>query len=135
MSRIRQAVTRSSPEQAASREETQYQLRIATQAITKIAEETAPQVQGLHLTKPPHGPFTRFMANGTAPSSGVKAALDRNQEVSLQLWMTADYGVHIPTLAEDLRRRLTDRIANMTDFRTRSVRIEITDVITDTHTE
>jgi uncharacterized alkaline shock family protein YloU len=43
--------------------------------------------------------------------------------------MSAEYGVHIPTLAADLQSRLTEKIARTTDFHTRLVRIEIVDVV------
>jgi uncharacterized alkaline shock family protein YloU len=130
---IQQVGTKNSADKAASRAEAQYQLKVATNAIMKIAEATAREVEGLHLTQARPRLFSRVGVNySSSPDGGIRAGLDRNHEVSLALWMTADYGVHIPTLAQDLRRRLTEKIERMTDFHTRSVRIEITDVITPT---
>ena len=128
---IQHAGAKSPAERAAARAEAQYQLKVATNAIMKIAEATACEVDGLHLTEAKRRLASRIgMNTSSSPDGSIQAGLDRNHEVSLALWMTADYGVHIPTLAQDLRNRLTDKIARMTDFHTRSVRIEITDVIT-----
>jgi uncharacterized alkaline shock family protein YloU len=87
-------------------------------------------VEGMHLTEFSRG-FLSRLGIGTgepSPETGIKASINANGEVALRLSMAADYGVHIPTLAEELQGRLTDKIARMTDFRTRSVRIEIVDV-------
>jgi len=42
--------------------------------------------------------------------------------------MTADYGQHIPTLAEALRRAVAKNLARMTDLEVREIRVRIVDV-------
>ena len=124
------ATTQAQPRDEA---QTRHELKIATDAITRIAAVTTREVQGLHLTEFKHGLLSRLGLSGpnTSPETGIKASINSRREVSLTLSMAADYGVHIPTLAEDLQARLADRIARMTDFDTRNVRIEIVDIYLD----
>jgi uncharacterized alkaline shock family protein YloU len=128
--RIQQAAARRGSAETADQADRRYELKIATSAITKIAAATAQEVEGLHLTDSSPGALGRFRVNGNSShEGGVTASLNAQHEVSLALTMTADYGVHIPTLAQDLRDRLGARIAKMTDFETRSVKIEVLDVL------
>ncbi len=126
--RIQQAISRRTSD-SADHADPNYELKIATNAITKIAAATAQEVDGLHLTDSRPGALSRFQLNGhSSHEGGVTASLNGQHEVSLTLAMTADYGVHIPTVAQDLRERLGARIASMTDFHTSSVKIEVLDV-------
>jgi uncharacterized alkaline shock family protein YloU len=128
--RIQQAISRKSSEGASDLADPNYELKIATSAITRIAAATAQEVDGLHLTESRPSALSRFNVNGhSSQEGGVTASLNGQHEVSLTLAMTADYGVHIPTVAQDLRERLGARIASMTDFHTISVKIEVLDVV------
>jgi uncharacterized alkaline shock family protein YloU len=128
--RIQQAISRRHNGSSSDHADPAYELKIATSAITRIAAATAQEVKGLHLTDSRAGGLGRLHLNGhSSHEGGVTASLNGQQEVSLTLTMTADYGVHIPTLAQDLRDRLGERIANMTDFRTGKVKIEVLDVL------
>ena len=130
--RIQQAISRKSTSEQA---DPNYELKIATNAITRIAAATAQEVDGLHLTESRPSALSRFNVNGhSSHEGGVTASLNGQHEVSLTLAMTADYGVHIPTVAQDLRERLGARIASMTDFHTSSVKIEIMDVLVPAET-
>jgi uncharacterized alkaline shock family protein YloU len=119
------------PAQGDAATQARHELKIATTAITRIAAATAREVKGLHLTE-----FRRTFLNrlgignqAESPETGIRATINTAREVSLTLSMSADYGVHIPTLAADLQQRLEEKIARMTDFHTRSVRMEIVDVL------
>ena len=118
------------PAQGDAATRARHELKIATTAITRIAAATAREVNGLHLTEFRRTFLSRLgIGNHETPETGIRAAINTAHEVSLTLSMSADYGVHIPTLAADLQRRLEEKIARMTDFHTRSVRIEILDVV------
>lgn len=110
----------------------QGEVRIARRVITRIAAAVAREVEGLHLISPRAGllgALTNIAGSNGTDEAGVRATLRQGRDVTLDLWVSADFGIDIPAIVEELQLRIQDRIRSMTGFRTRKIRVNVIDVV------
>jgi len=67
------------------------------------------------------------MTGADTRSQGVSVEVGE-REAAIDLWLTVDYGVSIPQVAEGVRRNIMSRLQAMTGLIVKEVNINVTDL-------
>ncbi|TMC00028.1 MAG: Asp23/Gls24 family envelope stress response protein [Chloroflexi bacterium] len=110
--------------------EARGKLQITAPALEKIAWIAAREVGGIYPQEAPGraSALSAWLAGRRSGAGEGIRARQRGRHLRVELRMTADYGQHIPTLAEALRRAVAKNLARMTDLEVREIRVRIVDV-------
>jgi uncharacterized alkaline shock family protein YloU len=105
---------------------------IADVVVSRIAGIAAREVQGIHDLVPQGmaGAVTGLaqrVTRGDTRSQGVNVEVGE-REAAIDLWLTVDYGVSIPQVAEGVRRNIMSRLQAMTGLIVKEVNINVTDL-------
>lgn len=109
----------------------QGEIDIAAEVVTRIAETILRETHGLRpAARGPRlsGVMSRIFGQ-RATGEGVRARIHQDVDVTLDLWIAADFGIDIPAAVAHLRERLVTSISDMTGFRTRMIRVKIVDLV------
>jgi uncharacterized alkaline shock family protein YloU len=129
------AATTTTPQavpKAAERQEEQLHggVSIAESVVEKIAAAAARQVPGIYTGAPNGASLARALgARGNSGAEGITARIKRNREVRLEMRMRVDYGEHIPTRGEQVRGVVAAAIRELTDLRTREIKVKVTEIL------
>jgi len=105
---------------------------IADVVVSRIAGIAAREVQGIHdlVAQGMGGAVTGLaqrMTGADTRSQGVNVEVGE-REAAIDLWLTVDYGVSIPQVAEGVRRNIMSRLQAMTGLIVKEVNINVTDL-------
>lgn len=100
--------------------------------VSKISARAAREVNGVHeLVSSRFGSAVSGLAEqitgGPSPTGGVNVNIANNQ-ATISLLMTVDYGVSIPQVAEGVRNNIISRVESMTGLSVQAVNIDVTDL-------
>ncbi len=100
--------------------------------VAKIAAKAAREVNGVHelVSSGFGGTFAGFaeqVTGSTSPTGGVNVNVSNNQ-ATISVTMTVDYGVSIPQVAEGVRNNIISRVQSMTGLSVQAVNIDVTDL-------
>jgi uncharacterized alkaline shock family protein YloU len=71
--------------------------------------------------------FAEQVTGATAPTTGVNVNVANNQ-ATISVTMTVDYGVSIPQVADAVRNNIINRVQSMTGLSVQAVNIGVTDL-------
>lgn len=94
--------------------------------VAKIAGMAAREVEGVHSMGT--GAFMEKLARGGDVKRGVRVKAGQ-KEAAFDLWLTVDYGCHIPTVVDLVRKRITERVFSTTGLISKEINIEVVDVV------
>lgn len=105
---------------------------IADTVVAKIAGAAAREIEGVHdLVAMGAGAtiagFAGRLARTDQRATGVNVEVGQ-REAAVDLNMTIDYGVNIPSLAEAVRQNIMDRVRGMTGLIVKEVNINAADL-------
>jgi uncharacterized alkaline shock family protein YloU len=100
--------------------------------VAKIAARAAREVNGVHeLVGSGFGGtvagFAEQVTGAAAPTTGVNVNVANNQ-ATISVTMTVDYGVSIPQVADAVRNNIINRVQSMTGLSVQAVNIGVTDL-------
>lgn len=100
--------------------------------VAKIAARAAREVNGVHeLVASGFGSavagFAEQVTGSNISTSGVNVNVANNQ-ATVSVGMTVDYGVSIPQVADAVRNNIINRVQSMTGLTVQAVNIDVTDL-------
>lgn len=100
--------------------------------VAKISAKAAREVSGVHeLVSSRFGATVAGLAEqvtgGPSPTGGINVNVANNQ-ATINLMMTVDYGVSIPQVAEGVRNNIISRVESMTGLSVQAVNIDVNDL-------
>ena len=101
-------------------------MRLREHVVAKIAGMAAREVAGVHSMG--KGGFLENLVRREDVRRGVKVKVGE-KEAAFDLWLRVEYGCHIPTVADLVRERITERVFTMTGLLTKEINIEVMDVV------
>jgi uncharacterized alkaline shock family protein YloU len=110
----------------------QGKLIIHNDVVAKIAGMAAREVAGVSPSSTGLLENIQNMAGGgdSNVKRGVKAEVGERQ-AAFDLSFVVDWGYHIPSVAAEVRRKVTQRVEEMTGLETTEINVEITDISFD----
>lgn len=107
-------------------------MTIQEQVVAKIAGGAAREVEGVYAMGT--GRFTETMADaagrvtgGDDVKRGVRVEVGK-KEAAVDLWLTIEYGYNIPKVVQDVRKKITERVEEMTALVTKEINVEVVDI-------
>ena len=113
----------------------QGKLIIRNDVVAKIAGMAAREVTGVSPSSTGLLENVQNMAQGgdSNVKRGVKAEVGERQ-AAFDLSFVVDWGYHIPSVVSEVRRKITQRVKEMTGLETTEINVEITDIsLTEQH--
>ena len=113
----------------------QGKLIIRNDVVAKIAGMAAREVAGVSPSSTGLLENAQNMAQGGDSNikRGVKAEVGERQ-AAFDLSFVVDWGHHIPSVVSEVRRKITQRVKEMTGLETTEINVEITDIsLTEQH--
>ncbi len=104
---------------------------ISDGVVSKIAGISAQEVEGVHMGGSASRTAGGLLENITGSDSqtrGVSVEVGRI-ETAIDLKMGIDYGKNILRTVEEVRRRITERVQNMTGLRVTELNVTIADIV------
>lgn len=105
--------------------------KISDGVVSKIAGISAQEVEGVHMGGSAARTAGGLLGNVTGSESqtrGVSVEVGK-METAIDLKMGIEYGRNILQSVEEVRRRITDRVQNMTGLRVTELNVTIADVV------
>jgi uncharacterized alkaline shock family protein YloU len=106
-------------------------LTIREGVVAKIAGMAAREVEGVSLGSAGVGGVVETLTGATQAGGdvkkGIKAEVGQKQ-AAFDLALTVDFGYNIPNVVADVRRRIRERIAEMTDLETTEINVDVVDI-------
>lgn len=103
---------------------------IAQGIVSKIASIAAREVEGVYRLVG-GSPFSSFAQRVTAGSQageqGVQAEVGQ-REAAIDMRIVTVYGANIPDIAQEVRRKVIERVSEMTGLKVKEVNIEVVDL-------
>ena len=99
--------------------------------VSRIAGMAAREVEGVHMggsTSRTTGGILENITGSEAQTRGVSVEVGRT-EAAIDLKMGVEYGKNILQTVDEVRRRITDRVQNMTGLKVVECNANITDVV------
>jgi uncharacterized alkaline shock family protein YloU len=99
--------------------------------VSRIAGMAAREVEGVHMggsASRATGGIVESITGSEAQTRGVSVEVGRT-EVAIDLKMGIDYGKNILQTVDEVRRRITDRVQNMTGLKVVECNATITDIV------
>ena len=127
-----QQVAREGEDRLAEEVDVSGRLTIKNDVVAKIAGMAAREVQGVS----PSSGGLMSAVSGITPGSGgadadakkgIKAEVGERQ-AAFDLSLVVDWGYNIPTVVSEVRRRISQRVSEMTGLETTEINVEVTDV-------
>ena len=104
---------------------------IRDNVVSRIAGMAAREVEGVHMggsASRTTGGILESITGSEAQTRGVSVEVGRT-EVAIDLKMGIDYGKNILQTVDEVRRRITDRVQNMTGLKVVECNATITDIV------
>jgi len=95
--------------------------------VSKIAGLAAREIPGVNSMGKSFRRLLGRVQPGDSSTQGVNVEVG-TKEAAVDLVIVVDYGVHIPTVAEQVQSRVAEQIEAMTHFSVKEVNVEVTDV-------
>ncbi len=99
--------------------------------VSRIAGMAAREVEGVHMggsTSRTTGGILESITGSEAQTRGVSVEIGRT-EAAIDLKMGIEYGKNILQTVDEVRRRITDRVQNMTGLKVVECNATITDIV------
>jgi uncharacterized alkaline shock family protein YloU len=99
--------------------------------VSRIAGMAAREVEGVHMggsASRTTGGILESITGSEAQTRGVSVEIGRT-EAAIDLKMGIEYGKNIPQTVDEVRRRITDRVQNMTGLKVVECNATITDIV------
>jgi uncharacterized alkaline shock family protein YloU len=134
-STMQQVTPEGSEERLPEEGEVNGRLTIKNDVVAKIAGMAAREVQGV---SPASGGLMSAVSGITPGSNsgdadakkGIKAEVGERQ-AAFDLSLIVDWGYNIPAVVSEVRRRISQRVSEMTGLETTEINVEVTDVNLD----
>jgi uncharacterized alkaline shock family protein YloU len=104
---------------------------IRDNVVSRIAGMAAREVEGVYMggsASRTTGGILENITGSEAQTRGVSVEVGRT-EVAIDLKMGIDYGKNIPQTVDEVRRKITDRVQNMTGLKVVECNSTITDIV------
>jgi len=105
---------------------------IANGVVAKIAGLAAREVEGVHdLVSTSLGQTVAGIARAVTRTGGQDHGVSvevGQREAAVDLRLIAEYGVNIPSVADEVRRNVTHRVESMTGLTVKEVNISVVDL-------
>jgi uncharacterized alkaline shock family protein YloU len=100
---------------------------ISDNVVAKVAFKAASGIEGIHSLG---GGSARALAGlrGDKGTPGITVDL-RDGSVDIDITMSIDFGVNVPTVAEACRKAVTEQVEGTTGLKVRAVNVLVTDVV------
>lgn len=105
---------------------------IRDQVVAKIVGLAVREIQGVHKLVP-YGAsqsvasLAKTVTGSSMRDLGVHVEVGK-EECAVDMRIIADYGVSLPSLAEAIRRNVSDRVSQMTGLQTIVVNVDVVDL-------
>ena len=99
--------------------------------VSRIAGMAAREVEGVHMggsASRTTGGILESITGSEGQTRGISVEVGRT-EVAIDLKMGIEYGKNIPQTVEEVRRRITDRVQNMTGLKVVECNATISDIV------
>lgn len=108
---------------------------ISESVVETIAGIAAREVKGVHdLGKGGFGKVAKALG-ASSPARGVDVEVGAT-EVAIDLYLIVSYGFNIPDVCADVRKQVTNRVAQMTGLKVKELNINVVDIqMPDEHQE
>ena len=103
---------------------------ISDAVVSRIAGMAAQEVEGVHMgggASRAAGGVLGSVTGSESQTRGISVEVGRT-ETAIDLKMGIEYGKNILQTVEEVRRRITDRVQNMTGLRINELNVTITDI-------
>ena len=110
-----------------AREPTPGRVKVANEVIAQIAALTALQVEGVAGVADRQSAITRVIRRGGL-HKGVRVEMDQDDSLKLQLFLVAESGRVLPSLATEVQQRVVAAVNRMLGLSTSAVDVFFADV-------
>lgn len=99
-------------------------IQIHKKVIGEIAAAALGEIDGVHLA--PQDALNRFLEIlGQKNCSGIEVAVDKNDQVTIELKVLIRYGINIPDIARQIQDVVRLAIEKTTDIHLREVNVNV----------
>ena len=99
-------------------------IQIHKKVIGEIAAAALDEIDGVHLS--PKAPWNQFFEIlGKKKCQGIEVAIDKYDQVTIELKVTVRYGINIPDMARQVQDVVRLAVEKTTDIHLREVNVNI----------